>query len=66
MERKRLFITIIIFIGLLTATGSLLLNVVSGGIVMSPWVAWPLLIAVIFTGIGLALSLRVFLFRSAK
>jgi KaiC/GvpD/RAD55 family RecA-like ATPase len=54
MQRKRPFITVIILIGLLTAAGSLLINMASGGIVISPWVAWPLLIGVIFAGIGLA------------
>ncbi len=53
MQRKRPFIIIIILIGLLTAAGSLLMNVVSGRIVISPWVSWPLLIVVILAGIGL-------------
>lgn len=54
MQQKRPFITVIILIGLLTAVSSFLMNVVTGGIVMPPWVTWPLLILVIFAGIGLA------------
>jgi DNA polymerase III delta prime subunit len=54
MQNKRQIILVIILIGLLTAAGSFLTNVVSVGIVIPLWLAGSLLIVVIGLGIGLA------------
>jgi len=53
MQNKRQIIFVIILIGLLTAAGSLLTNVVSVGIVIPQWLAGSLLIVAIGWGIGL-------------
>jgi DNA polymerase III delta prime subunit len=61
MQNKRQIILVIILIGLLTAAGSFLTNVVSVGIVIPLWLAGSLLVVVM--GFGIALAVWQFLLQ---